>query len=849
MAKKSIETTYILSIIVLLLTFLSDNAMGQGLRFNGLDYHIDERTSYTVFGNRHPAFTDIVDISFKMQHYSDAEQGVILRMTNRNEPDVPAIILFYDGATDYHRFYVNIEKRRTALTLTFPKKVRGKESEWMNVDMHLMTDRDSIMLAVDRDTAYAAIDFLQKRMTPDIVFGRSKYLIDLPSFAIRDLQIGDRSEVFRFPLDEQSGNVVHGTNSRMRGHVENPVWLAENQHKWVKATKIYSKEFLCAGYDENIHEVRIFSRDSLYRFNIHNGEYVARAFRNRCPVSLTIGTNFLDGRTGRLYAYEVNYDKPWKGPVTVASLDTAALTWRPLSEEQLPTQLHHHAEWVDTVGGYLYIYGGFGNMEYNGSFYRYDIDHNHWEKCPDLQGAEPLFPRYFCAMGYSRFDNSLYIYGGMGNESGQQIVGRDYFYDLYKVNPTDFSVEKKWSTSWNEEANTVAARNMVICEEDSFYALCYPESVTESQLQLYRFSMKDGSRVKLGNTIPIFSDKITTNANLYYDASIEKMIALVEESTDDVSSSVSIYWINYPPKEPIVESAPLIETDTTTWIRLAVIAGMIVCIGLALYWRRLYRRSRNKGISFYDKHSSKIQPIKERPNCIFLFGSTQIISSTGEDISGMLTIRLKEMLLLILQHTASGGISSRRLSSLIWPDKDEDKSKNVRGVTLNNLRKVLSCLDGVNLVFQDGKYIITCSEPAFCDYLTCIRMFESYKPGNDLVLSILSRGKFLMDDGNILFDRMKDEIEEKVVAAMLAEAEWRFQNEDWANTILCADIMFRIDPLNENALSYAVRAFKMSGNIEEAKVRYNNFITQYKKDYDEDYPSSFQDISETGQNG
>lgn len=120
----------------------------------------------------------------------------------------------------------------------------------------------------------------------------------------------------------------------------------------------------------------------------------------------------------------------------------------------------------------------------------------------------------------------------------------------------------------------------------------------------------------MGNTIPIFSDKITTNANLYYDASIEKMIALVEESTDDVSSSVSIYWINYPPKEPIVESAPLIEADTTTWIRLAIIAGMIVCIGLALYWRRLYRRSRNKGISFYDKHSSKIQPIKERPNCI-----------------------------------------------------------------------------------------------------------------------------------------------------------------------------------------------------------------------------------------
>lgn len=66
MAKKSIETTYTLSIIVVLLTFFPDTAIGQGLRFNGLDYHIDERTSYTVFGNRHPVFTDI-DFSEKSE--------------------------------------------------------------------------------------------------------------------------------------------------------------------------------------------------------------------------------------------------------------------------------------------------------------------------------------------------------------------------------------------------------------------------------------------------------------------------------------------------------------------------------------------------------------------------------------------------------------------------------------------------------------------------------------------------------------------------------------------------------------------------------------------------------------
>ncbi len=32
------------------------------------------------------------------------------------------------------------------------------------------------------------------------------------------------------------------------------------------------------------------------------------------------------------------------------------------------------------------------------------------------------------------------------------------------------------------------------------------------------------------------------------------------------------------------------------------------------------------------------------------------------------------------------------------------------------------------------------------------------------------------------------------------------------------------------------------GQEDEARVRYNNFINQYKKDYDEEYASSFDDL-------
>ncbi len=64
-----------------------------------------------------------------------------------------------------------------------------------------------------------------------------------------------------------------------------------------------------------------------------------------------------------------------------------------------------------------------------------------------------------------------------------------------------------------------------------FYTLCYSEFLSDSYLKLYRFSIKDGSHQILGDSIPIHSDKITANANLYYARQLQKIIVTVQESS------------------------------------------------------------------------------------------------------------------------------------------------------------------------------------------------------------------------------------------------------------------------------------------------------------------------------
>ena len=826
------------AVTMLLFSLFPDISEAQGLRFKGLETAIDERTSFTVFDNRTPAFENEFDIRFRFQSYRDAERGIIFRLEDEKAGTDPAVILFYDGAKNDHRFYVNIENRLTAISLTVPRKEKGNASEWLDVDFRMFLEKDTMMLAIDRDTVYAAYGISKNGIHPELIFGRNKFLIDIPSFTIKDLVISDLTSSYRFRLNEESGQFARDDRRRIKGRVYNPVWVSENSRKWQMVFELRSNEFLCAGYDAISHEIRAFCRDSLTTYNLQTRRRRSMRFRNHCPVALTLGTNFMNPKTGDIYAYEVRYDKDWKGPVTMARLDTAHLVWYPVSEQNLDMQMHHHCEWLDTLNGEFYIFGGFGDRRYNGSFTRFNLERREWSACPEPAG-DRIWPRYFSAMGYDPEENALYIYGGMGNESGEQIVGRQYFHDLHKVQLPDFTIEKKWSLDSPTEGNTVAARNMVLDGEEHFYVLCYPESETESELQLTRFAISDGSREELGNTIPIFSDKITTNANLFLDETLGKLIAIVEESRDDISSSVKCYSIDFPPKPPLKEK------DAGKGLPLQwIILGLTV---IAAGWGGSFLRMRflrNGRVSLLasEKHGARIRPRKDGPDSLLLFGSLTLTSSSGEDITSLLTGRLKETLLLILFHTRSGGISSRRLSGLIWPDKEEEKSKNVRGVTLNNLRKILNRMEGVKLVFEEGKYVVRFSEPAYCDYVESLGILDDYIPGNDRLLSILARGKFLKDDGDLLFDKMKAEIDDKVASAVLAEAHWRFSNADWANTVLCADILLRIDPLSENAIKFAVKALSAMGQEDEARVRYNNFINQYKKDYDEEYASSFDDL-------
>ena len=830
----------IIRLFLWLSLFLFPGALlAQGLRLRGLESTIGERSSLSLFPHQKPLFRDSLALRFEARLESDRfGLGYLCRVELDPGSGAPVINLLVERVSDTWVIRVIWEGQRFLASLPVPSSdlTTGR---WFSMSLLFDLERDSVTLSVaDRWSVSGQLD-LPPRIRPDIVFGRSGDLTDVLPLSLRNISVaGSRRPCF-FPLDEAEGRFAHCVNRLFPAEVTNPYWLRADASRWKPFFTRFSPIYQCVGYDPVRHRLWSFSRDSLSWVSLSGQGRTDDRFASPCPVPISLGTSFMDPRSGCLYVYDMfqSGEQIARQTPSLARLSPGSLSWEPVSTDAFTVQFHHHNEFVDPDSSRLVVFGGYGFRKYNGDFYSLPFvprgeEPIRWEKLPAVNG-DPLWPRFLGSMGYNPADGKLYVFGGKGNESGEQIVGAQYLYSLHSIDLKTMECRKLWQIPWSGD-NIVTGREMVIDDTGHFYVLGYSEAYTQTHLLLYRFSLLDGSFEVLADPIPFYSDRISCLANLHFDPVLSKLVAVVEESKDDVRSRVSAYVLDYPPQPSL--SIPgyaewLRRFPLLAWLSLFL---FLACVFLGVRYLRIRRRRIDLPLLTPERET--------RPDSILLFGGITMRDREGKDITSQFTGKIRQMFCILLRR-GSQGMSSKHMSSVLWPDRAESETKNVRGVTVNKLRKLLSKMDGIQLVSREKRFFLETEKPLFCDYVRFNELLSERHPDMDQVIRILSRGPFLMEETDPVYDKMKETVEGQIDRVMSAELPRRYSLRQFSVCLICANILFDLDPLNEEALSYSIRSLLAMEKEEDAKALYTRFITRYKKDYGEEYAKSYESIS------
>lgn len=823
-------------------------AKGQGLLFNSNDSLLGERTSYTVFSTDVPTFHDHLRMDFDVSLWDNEHLGYVFNITDIKNNSY-SLSYIYDNGSPTLNFNIDSKSNKIKIPLN-PALL--KKRNWMNIKVNIDLKANMVSIYINGKWYKASGFDFDSNITPDITFGKNPHYSDVPKMAIKNLSIADDDQSYSFGLNEWKGKDVYDSTGEVRGHVENPVWLINGSYFWEKRADLSFKEVAGLNFNMKDQTLIIFKSDSLITYDMQHDRISGKAFQNKLPIPLLLGKSIINTKENKCYVYEV-MRAPKPGPC-IASLDLSTLKWEAVGNANIPEQRHHHNIFYDKSLDDFYLFGGYGSFHYYHDFFKYNKVVDSWDKI--AFSGDKIAPRFFSGSSQADEHNEVYIFGGYGNQSGNQIVGGRHFYDLYRVNLTNHTIKKCWEIKPHEE-DFVSANNLILSKDGKyFYALFYPHEKPKTQLRLYKFSIKDGSYQVVSGIIPVTSERIESDINLFYNAKQDELFCAIQEFTTPANSTIRILSLQFPPvSQHDYELAQQVIAPGRAVYKY-VIAGILIVMlltGTLLYFGRK-RKTMVVPQQPEEEDSAIVPAIKKeeekKANAVYLLGEFTVYDKNSRDITYLFSPKIKQLFILILLNSKDeNGVVSKKISTTLWPDKEIAKTKNIKGVTINHLRNIIADMEGIELSFLNDTYSFKLGDNVFCDYFivndTIKQLNNADKLADRSILNhfdLIARGGLLQHIPESWLDDIKLEYEEALMPLILPDIKSTYENGDFRRALDVARVVLSIDPFNDVALKYKLKALRRIKGIEYARKVYDEFVQEYEKSLGINYAVPFDKI-------
>jgi two-component SAPR family response regulator len=814
--------------------------LNEGLYFSSHEVKQEFRTSLNLTPNEPLKFKNKITIEFQANFRpGDGYYGNILQLVCNKDFNLN-LVANLDNQNE--TFWIAI-KDELIFKYKWSDIPKGDFNKWIKFQLTLDTQSSEISLSINghkttkKNNVVGDIDYF------DFVFGKNVYksftTTDVCPMSIKGIKIFNQDDnlIRYWSLGKHTKvNKVYDEIQEDLAIVENPKWLIDQHVFWDKHRDFSFNELLGTATDITNNRVFFIESNLLNIYDIGTKSIKTLNYNNytlKCKSNSFIYNNL----TNKLIAYSISEN-------LYKTFDFKTLTWSDSDIECLVTAHHHHNALVSPQDSTLVTFGGYGYYTYKSKIYNFKTNPI---KIDTFDLRNDIAPRYLSASGILN-SNEFLIFGGYGSPSGKQGVGSRIYNDLYSVNFKNFKPKKIWQSNTEIDKPSVPVSTMIIDDtSDSFYTLTYDNSSFNTNLRLASYGISEYKLKFFPDSIPYQFLDTKSNVDFFLNSEKSKLNVLTK-----IENKATLYSLSYPPlmAEDIYQEEIKNKSQKWFWILLVIIVTLLAPIYIIFRkkgWIYKYGYPK-KTIDYVTPidNNEKTETIKT--SAIYLFGGFQVYNRHGEDITAQFTPTLKQLFLIILlSSTKNGkGVSSIKLTDLLWPDKSETKARNNRNVNISKLRLLLEKIgDGIDLNNKNTYWRLELGPSVFCDYIFVKKtLAESSKHPleREQIIDLLQ----IIGNGEISPDLQTDWIEDfkEGIINLLVDDLLQISNtqDDPQILIKISNNILKYAPLSEEAISLKCKTLYKMGRKGVAKQSYDEFCDAYFEILDSKFDKSFKEL-------
>ncbi|MCL3779210.1 hypothetical protein EMN47_02310 [Prolixibacteraceae bacterium JC049] len=852
---------------ILLLLCLISSALGAqnvyhtGLMFKTSPVPKEERTSLNLTPSKPIKVRSRFTLRFDMSLYNADHFGYVFRIFSDN--------------TLYDFIYTPPQKRVAYLKLVVNQKLtdiqipihenRIVKNSWHKIQ--LTSNQQTGIIKLEYDNTQYTITQPEIRYTKkfNVVFGActtAPYVsTEVPAMAIRNIRILDHEGKIssNWLLDESKGEFARDLAGGELAKVENPIWMINDHYFWRLKQSFKTDGYADFVKEKNNSNLSVIGKNKRHVYNITKDAITEQYYNNENPLAKDYNRCVLDRNNSTLFSFGGSSNE-------IGEYDISTNSWTKTSAKSKNKPVNNSTLFSTPITKDLFAFGGYSDYAYSNKLFRYNAESKTWSQRALMGDFIP--PRHYASIASCDNDSCFFLFGGYGNNSGQQELGSKCLFDLYHINPISGKVKQVWSDKQSTENFIPTAQAISDEKEESLYSLSFHPFLNSTLLRLFKVSLNAPSYTIVSDTLHFSFDDNKSRARLFFNNETQEFVAAVSKRLPNDSTQVNLYTLTYPPisEKNITASYESVLTNPDKFPKYIyyVVIGLLLLTTWLFFWflRRVVRSDSGKAKTHkvnehffiddsenYTKEELKKATASPKANYLQLLGEFRALDRDGNDITKLFTPKIQQLFLFILVNNIDRktGVPSKLIDQTIWPYHTPQSAKNNRSVNIKKLRTVLEKIDGISLDYVEPLWQVTFEKSSLCDLIFILKRIS--KSGKKLKYSSLEKRLSRISKG-VMAPVIQEEWYEKFANQVTTQMhEYLFDSIDRigikshpAVTRRLARTILKLESLNEEAIKVFILSLIRLKKHSQAHNEFDLFCRDYEKLYGEPYGKSFKEF-------